>query len=350
MVYEVPMYVMNSLPNKDKFQPLVSIVIPVYNGSNYLAEAINSALAQTYENVEILVVNDGSSDGGKTRDVALSYGDRIRYFEKENGGVSTALNLGIREMRGDYFAWLSHDDVYHPKNILLQMENIFSMDKGFVSACSTASFTDPMPLARKVRKSKKQVLTRPLDHWKRWIYGCSLIIPKSTLQKINCFNENNRTTQDVELVWELLRESEIHILSDILVFRRVHSEQGYQDPKIIKLNIQEGNSLLQKKINEYGVEYFTGLHATRFKKSSVLLFLASKYALDKRRLKYEGPKLTESLIDLSYKSYPVIFSPFWVAKKIPVEWFIFLVDVQFISRRIFGVLKRGANKAFNLSR
>ena len=93
------------------FHPLVSIVIPVYNGSNFVREAIDSALAQTYDNVEIIVVNDGSTDEGKTREIALSYGDKIRYFEKPNGGVSSALNMGISNMQGQYFSWLSHDDM-----------------------------------------------------------------------------------------------------------------------------------------------------------------------------------------------------------------------------------------------
>ena len=92
--------------------PKVSIIIPVYNGSNYLDNAINCALCQTYENLEVIVVNDGSTDEGKTREIALKYSDKIRYFEKANGGVSSALNLGIREMGGEYFSWLSHDDVY----------------------------------------------------------------------------------------------------------------------------------------------------------------------------------------------------------------------------------------------
>ena len=83
------------------YSPKVSIVIPVYNGANYLSEAIDSALAQTYSNIEILVVNDGSNDEGATERIAKSYGEKIRYFAKENGGVSSALNLGIREMHGE---------------------------------------------------------------------------------------------------------------------------------------------------------------------------------------------------------------------------------------------------------
>ena len=73
-------------------RPRVSIVIPAYNGSDYMKEAIDSALAQTYPDVEVLVVNDGSDDDGRTEAIALSYGDRIRYFRKGNGGVASALN------------------------------------------------------------------------------------------------------------------------------------------------------------------------------------------------------------------------------------------------------------------
>ena len=103
------------------FHPLVSIVIPVYNGANYMREAIDSALAQTYPNLEILVINDGSTDGGATHDIAMSYADKIRYFKKENGGVVSALNFGIDQMRGEYFSWLSHDDLYLPEKIEKQV-------------------------------------------------------------------------------------------------------------------------------------------------------------------------------------------------------------------------------------
>ena len=99
--------------------PVVSIVIPVYNGSNYLREAVDSALQQTYGRTEVIVVDDGSDDGGRTDAIIRSYGDRVRRFRKPNGGVSTALNHGLREMTGEWFAWLSHDDRFAADQALL---------------------------------------------------------------------------------------------------------------------------------------------------------------------------------------------------------------------------------------
>ena len=106
------------------YQPKISIVIPAYNASNYLAEAIDSALAQTYPNVEIIVVNDGSKDDGATERIALSYGDKIRYFSKENGGSSSALNTGIANMTGEWFSSHSHDDLYLPEKLEKQVAHM----------------------------------------------------------------------------------------------------------------------------------------------------------------------------------------------------------------------------------
>ena len=111
---------LNDLGSK-YFEPLVSVVIPVYNGANYMTLAIDSALAQTYGNIEVIVVNDGSNDNGATARIARSYGDRIRYFEKENGGVASALNLAIGEARGQFISWLSHDDLYTSDKIERQI-------------------------------------------------------------------------------------------------------------------------------------------------------------------------------------------------------------------------------------
>ena len=116
--------------NEMRYKPLVSIVIPVYNGSNYMKEAIDSALSQTYENIEIVVVNDGSKDEGKSDAIARSYGDKIRYFPKANGGSSSALNKGIAEMNGEWFSWLSHDDLYYPQKVEKQVEYLNALLEG----------------------------------------------------------------------------------------------------------------------------------------------------------------------------------------------------------------------------
>ena len=135
----------------------VTIIIPVYNGSNYVREAIDSALAQTYKNIEILVVNDGSTDEGATRDICLSYGDKITYYEKENGGVSTALNLGIEKMTGDYFSWLSHDDLYYPDKIEKQMKELEKY-MGELSKDITEMIADSSQEEKNLLKTKMQTL------------------------------------------------------------------------------------------------------------------------------------------------------------------------------------------------
>ena len=87
----------------------VSIVIPVYNAEKFIESCIKSALNQTYKDIEVIAVDDGSND--KSLELLQQFSDKIKIIHKENGGTPTALNTGIKEMTGDWFKWLSADDL-----------------------------------------------------------------------------------------------------------------------------------------------------------------------------------------------------------------------------------------------
>ncbi|MCU0235858.1 MAG: glycosyltransferase [Acidobacteria bacterium] len=209
--------------------PLVSIVIPVYNGSNYLREAIDSALAQTYPQIEVLVVNDGSNDGGETAKIALAYGERIRYFAKENGGVASALNLGLREMRGAYFSWLSHDDIFLPEKTALQAETLLGGKD--IAACYADYF-----LIDAVGAITGKVATPWLPRHealkalfgRQYINGSTLMVRRACFDSVGLFNEELRYSQDMEMWFRLLQRYEFGRVPLPLAGWRIHPGQGSQ--------------------------------------------------------------------------------------------------------------------------
>ena len=100
--------------------PLVSVVIPVYNGERYLAEAMQSVLDQTYKNLELIVLDDGSTD--RSAAIARGFDDaRTRYLYQQNGGPSKARNAGVAAARGTFIAFLDSDDVWLPRKLERQV-------------------------------------------------------------------------------------------------------------------------------------------------------------------------------------------------------------------------------------
>lgn len=218
--------------------PKVSIIIPVYNGSNFMECAIDCALAQTYENTEIIVINDGSTDDGKTEEIALSYGNRIRYFSKPNGGVSSALNFGIAKMTGDYFAWLSHDDAYSPTRIqdavaLLESHDLIGkrcigFTGGYIMDAGGRKIRDFRHCFEKDRiYSGYEVATIMTANGT--LYGCCLLIPKTAFEEVGDFDETLRYSQD-SLMWYRIFLAGYELISDDLpnVMSRMHGAQVSQ--------------------------------------------------------------------------------------------------------------------------
>lgn len=234
------------------FNPLISIIIPVYNGSNYMKEAIDSALSQTYQNTEIIVVNDGSNDDGATEKIARSYGDKIRYFAKPNGGVSSALNLAIGKMRGEYFSWLSHDDLYHPEKLSYQIGILKDLeDKHTILYGAYTVINHKSQIVGEINSatefSKSQLNTPLLPLFRGIIHGCSTLISKKWFEEVGKFDESLKSTQDYRLWFDFLHQAKIYFCNTILISSRWHEEQGSK--KIPNVNT-EGNDLWIKFLTQ----------------------------------------------------------------------------------------------------
>jgi len=211
--------------------PLVSIIIPVYNGSNYIEEAIQSALNQDYSNLEILVINDGSKDNFLTENIVKKYENKVKYYFKENGGVSSALNFGIKKMKGEYFSWLSHDDLYEKNKISSQISIIEKMEKNII-IMTGSSLMDKNGLYigkgfnhfRRTQYSAFSVYKKLLNGAS--INGCSLLISKEALYAVGPFDERLKYIQDWKMWVSLsLMNYNFYKINQDLVKTRIHNQQ-----------------------------------------------------------------------------------------------------------------------------
>ena len=117
--------------------PRVSVIIPSFNRAHCIAGSVESVLAQTFQDLEVIVVDDGSTDD--TQEVLARFGNRVRVIRQENGGVSAARNAGIRAARADWIAFQDSDDTWRPEKLQTQID---CLQKYQGQICFTRSVTD----------------------------------------------------------------------------------------------------------------------------------------------------------------------------------------------------------------
>lgn len=211
------------------YQPYISIIIPVYNGSNYLQQAIDSAWNQSYKNREIIVVNDGSCDDGRTQSIMDSYGDKIVSLTKTNGGVATALNYAIKHMMGEYFAWLSHDDLLKPDALELYVKNLQTIDKETI-VYGNYDLIDENAVSYQVIDFSKKMKVTELENSvypviRGCVNGCACLIHRSHFQRVGMFNEELKITQDNEMWFRIFRNQKVKYIKNVLCSKRYHATQ-----------------------------------------------------------------------------------------------------------------------------
>ena len=174
----------------------------------------------------VIVVNDGSNDGGATQRAIKRYGDAVRVIVKPNGGVATALNAGIAAMRGQWFSWLSHDDLYLPTKIERYMEAL--------NGAPAIAFGDVEHIDAYGARIGEGRLTRGFSAADdpRWVVlegrlnGCAMLVPRACFETCGAFDPGLPTTQDYAYWFELARHFRFVPVREPLVRSRIHAQQG----------------------------------------------------------------------------------------------------------------------------
>lgn len=171
-------------------QPLVSVVIATYNMGQYLPEAVESVLAQNWQNLEVIVIDDGSKDNTQNRMAVFDGTDRVRYIQTENRGQPRAKNRGLKEAKGDFIAFCDADDIWHPRKLTVQLPHFEDSSVGVVY--SEVSYIDqngeavdkPQPYDRHSGKVTNHLII------KNFIPFGTAIIRRACLEKNGYFDEN----------------------------------------------------------------------------------------------------------------------------------------------------------------
>jgi len=208
---------------------LVSVVIPVYNSEKFLEECLDSILTQTYQNIEIIAVDDGSTDSSP--DILKRYSDKINIISQKNQGLASALNLGISKMKGDWFKWFSPDDVMHSNTIKTLIDEAKNHSDNIILYSNWNIIDDTGNTLREFHESNYNELSE-FDFNLRLLDGQQInvnttLIPAIFLKKygIRELDEPVAIDYDFFLRSALLHDVRFHLISQPLVKYRIHSDQ-----------------------------------------------------------------------------------------------------------------------------
>ncbi len=207
---------------------LVSVIIPVYNSAQFLKQSLESVINQTYQNIEIICVNDGSTD--KSLEILKQYSDKIIIISQENHGLASALNLGISKMKGDWFKWFSPDDVMYPYTIQTLVDKAKN-NSNTILYSNWEIIDENGKKLREFQESNYNELSnfeyniRLLDG--QLINVNTALIPSSLFEKNSIRELADHVAMDYDffLSSALLCDTKFHLISKPLIKYRIHSNQ-----------------------------------------------------------------------------------------------------------------------------
>ena len=243
-----------------ELHPLVSIIVPAHNSEAFIESSLESALAQTYPNIEVIVVNDGSTD--RTSLILERYSDRIQVLDQTNQGAGVARNTGIRQARGKYIAFLDADDLWVESKLELQVQylqqnpDIHAVYNQWLELYPNETGAYILPELQQPDADEEIRINKDLSGWlyNKLLMDCilhtsSVLVSRSIVETVGNFDPAFRKGQDYDYWLRLSRKTQIAKLDYVLSFYRINKTSITNRPADINYNAK----VLGKAIDRFGL-------------------------------------------------------------------------------------------------
>lgn len=219
----------------------VSVIIPTYNHAGFLGEAIDSALVQTHPPIEVIVIDDGSTDN--TAEVLAGYADRIRGVRQQNRGVAAARNAGVALSSGEFLAFLDADDVWSPEKTERQVRRFEAEpDIGLVH-CGMDEIDATGSLVRRVQDGLEGWVADDMLLFQRSVIlggGSGTMVPRALFDEAGGFDETLSTSADWDFYYRLARRYRVGFVEDVLLGYRIHGSNMHSNIAAMERDMLRG--------------------------------------------------------------------------------------------------------------
>ncbi len=235
-------------------KPLVSCIVPVFNGERYLAEALDSIFAQTWRPVEVIVVDDGSTDG--SAQIAAGYGERLTCIRQANAGPAAARNHGLDAARGEFIAFLDADDLWHEDKLARQMARFDARPELELCLSHLQHFWVP-EMKEEEDRSRDNRFSGPMAGY----LVQAILARRALFDAVGRFDPSLRLGEDVDwFVRAADRGTVTEVLPDVLTFRRMHGSNISRDqatvldvmPRIFKASLDRRRRSAKRSDSDTG--------------------------------------------------------------------------------------------------
>ncbi len=265
--------------------PKISVIIPTYNCAEYLPGAIDSVLNQSFRDFEIIIVDDGSIDNTKSvvANYIHSHPDKIKYFYQSNSGVAATRNMGIRESKGDYIAFLDSDDIWLPNKLELQTKALDANPDIALVYSDTEMFDGNITIRKSLCRSnyhpknsfRWKIFQAPFDDGTiikgnifqdllsgNLIAVSSVMVRKECLDSVRNFDSNFKTVEDFELWLRISERYPVIFINKLTTKYRYRENSVSGDIFLRPFNYSEGNAKVYEKLIKRSPHYYGQLKKT----------------------------------------------------------------------------------------